>query len=82
MTAKTEIREFPFESKAYSILPGVTQYHCEKHDLDLRCTYPIYTEVGTISDDVHINDIEVVENRFFNYRMVTPAGAKSVIPIL
>lgn len=77
MNVKTEIREFPFESKAYKILPGVTQYHCEKHDQDLCYSYPIYTEVGTINDDVHISDIEVAENRFFNYRIICPAGAKN-----
>ena len=77
MTDTLEEKEFSFESEAYSILPGVIDYHCRKHDLDLKHKYSIYTEVGTIKDNVHIKDIEVEENKRFSYRILTPAGTKS-----
>lgn len=74
MNSKTELKECNFESLSYKILPGVTDYHCVKHNLDIKNKFPFYTEVGKINDNVHIKDICVDENRFFKYHVVKPVG--------
>jgi hypothetical protein len=74
MIEKTEQQEFDFESAAHNILPGVTNYYCEKHDVNLKDNFPFYTDVGTINNKVFINDIDVDKNRFFKYQIIKPAG--------
>ncbi|MEZ5199192.1 MAG: DUF6051 family protein [Bacteroidales bacterium] len=82
MNSKTETREFKFESLSHNMLPGIFEYHCVKHGIDLKSNHSFYTDVGTIKDNVHIKDISVDENRFFKYHIVKPAetqNAKKVI---
>ncbi|WP_103191397.1 DUF6051 family protein [Formosa algae] len=80
-----ELVEYPFESLSYNILPGTDDYECIKHHLKLKNTAQFHTEVGTIHDNVHIKDICVNENRFFNYQIIKPKNngvAKKVIFLL
>ncbi len=82
MNNRTEIKEYKFESLSYNILPGVSDYHCARHGIDLKNNYPFYTDIGTIKDNIHIQDIYVKENRFFKYQIVAPAeteGTKKVV---
>jgi hypothetical protein len=72
MNKKTEIVEFDFRSKAFDILPGTDEYYCNNHNLKIYQNYSFYTDVGTISDNVHIKDICVEENIFFKYQIVKP----------
>ncbi|MGQ1909731.1 DUF6051 family protein [Marinifilum sp. RC60d5] len=76
MNNKTELKEYKLESLSYKILPGVSDYHCVTHNIDIKNESPFFTEVGTIKDNVHIKDISVEENRFFNYRLIKPKGVK------
>ncbi|QDO94041.1 hypothetical protein FNB79_08635 [Formosa sediminum] len=81
----TELLEFPFESISYNILPGTTDYECIKHALKLKSSAQFRTEVGTINDNVHIKDIRVNENHFFNYQIIKPKSStvsKKVIFLL
>lgn len=82
MNSKTELKEYNFESLSYKILPGVVDYHCESHKLDLKNKYLFYTEVGTINDHVHIKDICVEENRLFKYHIVTPVGSRKTKKVI
>lgn len=75
MSHNTVSKAYSFESLSYPILPGVTDYHCVKHKLDLRCDHPFHTDVGTIKDNVHIKDISVAENKGFTYQIVQPQGS-------
>ena len=77
MINKTELKEFNFESLSYNTLPGVSDYNCVAHDLELHCKNPFYTEVGTIKDNVHIKDIGVEENRFFKYHIIKPISVSA-----
>lgn len=70
----TEILEFPFTSSSYKILPGNKDYYCERHLQHINPGYSFYTEIGTLQDDVHKKDIEVMENRSFNYHIIRPEG--------
>jgi len=74
MNSKMELGEYEFESLSYDILPGISGYHCVKHNIDLENKYPFYTEVGTIKENVQNKDISVKENRFFKYNIVKPSG--------
>lgn len=77
MNNKTELKECEFESLSYKILPGVFDYHCVSHHMDLKHESPFYTEVGTINHNVHVKDISIEENRFFKYHIIKPAGVES-----
>jgi len=77
MNNKIELKEYKFESLSYKILPGISEYHCIKHKLDLIHKYSFYTDVGTIKDNVHIKDICVAENRFFKYHIVKPTETEN-----
>lgn len=82
MNHNTELKEYNFESLSYNILPGVSDYHCVTHNIDLKYKHSFYTEVGTIKDSVHVNDICVEENRVFKYQIVKPKeinSAKKVV---
>lgn len=82
MNNKTELGEYDFESLSYKILPGVSDYHCIKHKLDIIHEHPFCNDVGTIKDNVHIKDICVEENRFFNYHIVKPAGKENTKKVI
>ena len=73
MNNKIELKAYKFESLSYKILPGVSEYHCVKHDMDFKYKNTFYTDLGTISDITNVKDINVEENRFFNYHIVKPA---------
>lgn len=75
MENKVESRTYQFESKAHRILPGVSSYHCQEHHTNLEQKLNFYTEVGTIKDNVHIEDICVDENKSFDYQIISPKGA-------
>ncbi|MDW5290900.1 DUF6051 family protein [Formosa sp. PL04] len=72
MNTKTELLEYSFESLSYTLLPGVSDYECIKHNITLKSNSQFHTEVGTIKDNVHIKDICVDENRFFKYQIIKP----------
>lgn len=68
--AEIELLEAGFESRAHSMLPGADRYACDQHRTELSNGFSFYTEVGKISNEVHIKDIAVAENRRFNYHLV------------
>jgi hypothetical protein len=74
MIGETELKAYSFESLSYKTLPGVVDYSCLVHEVDLKCNQPFYTEVGTIEDNVHMRDICVEENRSFEFHIVQPKG--------
>lgn len=77
-----EIDDLYFNSQLSSILPGVEEYYCEKHNLKLKENFSFYTEVGTIDNNVHIKDIFVKENQNFTYQIIKPKGqnrAKKIV---
>ncbi|MCL3781125.1 hypothetical protein EMN47_12115 [Prolixibacteraceae bacterium JC049] len=82
MENTTDINTYHFESHAHKILPGVTDYHCEAHSEELKQNLNFYTEVGTIKDDVHIEDICVEENKAFDYQIISPKGAKNTSEVI
>lgn len=77
MNNKTEFSEYQFESISYKMLPGASDYRCITHDTNLEHNYSFYTEVGTITDNIHMKDIYVAENQTFKYQIVKPLGVNS-----
>lgn len=82
MNSKTELKAYRFTSSSYHILPGTLDYHCVKHDLDLKYNHFFHNDVGTIKDNVHIKDISVEENRCFDYHIVQPAGSENTKKVI
>ncbi|ALJ04619.1 hypothetical protein APS56_05470 [Pseudalgibacter alginicilyticus] len=82
MNNKTELKEYKFESLSYNILPGISEYHCVKHNLNFNSAHALHNDVGTIKDNVHIKDISVEENRFFKYHIVKPTAAKNTKKVI
>lgn len=82
MNSKTEWAEYHFESQSFDILPGVSEYHCSLHDIDLKEESPFFTEVGIANNIVHIHDVFVEENRFFKYRIIKPIGAQTTKKVI
>ncbi len=71
-----ELKEYEFESSSYKVLPGAGFYHCDIHNTTFEHGFSFYNEVGTTKDHVHVKDINIKENRFFKYHLVTPSGNK------
>lgn len=76
MNNKTELEEYKLESLSYKLLPGAHNYNCEIHNVNFKNQFPFFTDVGTIKNNVHVNDIAVEENKFFKYQFIKPAGKK------
>jgi len=76
---KTEVNDLElhclnFHSTAHDILPGKSEYHCAKHLLDFKESILQYNEIGSIQDDVHVEDTVVDENQNFKYNILKPKG--------
>lgn len=69
-----KMKEAEFHSSAYKILPGVDDYHCDTHQLDIKNNFSFFTEVGKIDNNIHIKDINVQENKSFNYKIIQPVN--------
>lgn len=67
-----EIKEANFDSHACKILPGVDNYQCNIHQIELKNSFSFFTEVGKIDNNIHIKDIDVQENKSFNYHIIKP----------
>ena len=73
-----EFKESYFNSLSYKILPGIENYYCDTHKLELKNNFSFYTEIGTIKDNVHIKDIYIKENQRFKYYIMTPKGEDKI----
>lgn len=69
-----ELKESSFNSNSYKILPGINEYFCNKHNLDLESKFSFYTNIGTIKDNVHLKDFYIKENQSFKYHILIPKG--------
>ena len=70
----SEIKEFQFISGSSGILPGGKDYYCQKHQQHISPGFSFFNDIGKIQDDVHIKDVEVKENQYFNYNIIRPEG--------
>lgn len=71
-----EIHRISFRSKAADVLPGAEGYYCPKHSKKFKRNGTFYNDVGTISEDIHVKDICVEENREFTYHLMKPKDGK------
>jgi hypothetical protein len=67
-----EIVRFHFLSGAADLLPGGKGYFCTRHHASFERNSTYYNDVGTISEDIHISDNSVKENREFTYHLMKP----------
>lgn len=73
-----EFRNFSFESSTYPILPGAKHHFCDSHQEHFSGTEPIYNDIGTIDNGLHIEDVYVEENKKFNYQVLVPKGTRKI----
>lgn len=67
-----------FHSESYYLLPGEDDYECKTHDVGFHDTYSFFNEVGTIEDEIHVNDVNVEENRSFSYFIMKPKNCSRI----
>lgn len=77
---KTEVKEFFFQSKASSILPGAENYYCQKHEKHFTKTNMPNTE--STSNYLNINDIFIEENQAFEYQIIKPVDAEQTDKVI
>ncbi len=70
------MHRFHLDSLYHDILPGVRDYHCREHKLDFLEHNAFYNDIGTIRQNVHIQDIFVEENKAFDYYVLKPIGVE------
>jgi hypothetical protein len=61
------IQKQRFHSKAYEILSGNSNYYCKDHNLDFPDNISFHNDIGTLDNELHIEDYLVKENRDFDY---------------
>lgn len=61
-----------FHSKYSKYLSGNSVYKCDIHNQNFVESHSSYNDIGTISEDVHINDSDVKENIDFPYYIIKP----------
>lgn len=71
-----EIHSCRFYSDAADVLPGGRSYFCLEHKKRYEQNGTFYNDVGTISEDIHIKDISVEENKKFSYHLMKPNDGK------
>jgi len=72
---KTEVREFLFQSKSSTILPGASSYCCQKHNKYFKIPSIVNPESINGYQKLNINDISIEENQSFKYQIIKPIGA-------
>ena len=65
-----------FHSLAHQLLPGEDNYYCKEHHQSFSTGQHFVNDVGSIDDMIHIRDIDIKENEFFQYRIFMPKGKK------
>lgn len=70
-------KEFDFESLSSSILPGASRYFCSGHQIEIQQQFSFFNKAATLSENVHIGDADVRENRFFKYQVMYPEGMEA-----
>lgn len=72
-----EIHRCNFRSQAAEVLPGGKDYYCKEHQKSFERNGTFYNDVGTISEDIHMKDISVEENKEFSYHLIKPNDGKA-----
>jgi len=70
------IQKQKFYSCAKDILPGNTNYYCKNHNLNFTDSISFFNDIGTIEDELHIQDSLVEENKAFEYYILRPQNNK------
>jgi hypothetical protein len=71
---KSEIRNYEFNSLATNMLYGNEMYSCEKHEMSFTCSDFRNIRIEGIDKNIEISDINIPENRNFNYLVFKPAS--------
>ncbi len=79
---KSEIRNYEFESKAYTMLSGDEMYYCAKHSSSFKCSDFTNTNIAGIDKNIDVSDINITENRHFRYLVFKPETTDKVKDVL
>lgn len=77
-----EIIKSKFYSSFYRILPGNKNYICEEHNAEFHVNNSFFNDIGSAEDVVHFKDVNVRENRAFEYYMLKPKNIERVKKVI
>ena len=69
---KLEIHRLKFESGSHDLLPGMAEYRCKTHEEKFDGARNFYHDIGTIDNQIQIKDIDIEENKEFDYLIFQP----------
>ncbi|WP_163707948.1 DUF6051 family protein [Mangrovibacterium lignilyticum] len=69
-----EIQRLKFESESHDLLPGKGEYNCKAHGESFDGAQNFFHDIGTIDNQIQIKDIDIEENKQFEYLLFVPKG--------
>ena len=69
-----EVLRFNFESEAHDLLPGMEEYCCHQHEDRFEGNQSFFHDIGTLDNQIQIKDIDIAENKQFDYMIFRPKG--------
>jgi len=74
----TVLYKFGFHSSSHDLLPGIQKYHCKTHNLTFNDIPSFFNDIGTIEEAIHVKDVDLEENRDFNYFILKPKNTDRI----
>ena len=74
LDANLEIRNYEFNSLAYTMLSGNKIYQCKSHEKSFNCQDFGNSSAINIDKNIAVSDIEIPENRNFRYLVFKPSA--------
>ncbi len=71
-----DIYQQKFVSQSQYLLPGEDSYTCHFHQEEFDTKNTFHIDIGHIDDMMHVKDIDILENKTFNYRIFMPGKKK------
>ncbi len=78
----TVLYKFGFHSSSHDLLPGIQKYHCKTHNLTFNNIPSFLNDIGTIEEAIHIKDVDLEENKDFNYFILKSKNTDRVKKII
>ena len=73
-----EIQNVKFTSSSWKLLPGASEYWCEKHHLKFHDNFDCKNDLPEVYPDIlRHNDVSIIENREFSYTVFRKCSTNS-----
>jgi len=72
-----DVLRFNFKSEAHDLLPGMEEYRCQSHQGTFDASQSFFHDIGTVDNQIQIKDIDIAENKQFEYLIFRPKGEQA-----